>query len=76
MFRRIKVREYSGGRSSERPQVLFIDDEVLVVEVMETWLEEDSIFRKRKRVFRVRDTLDRNYRVHYDYETGQWYLKV
>jgi hypothetical protein len=76
MYRKIRVYEYGGFKGGERPLRLLFDDETVEVEVVDRWIEEDLHTRKRRRYFRLKDSLRREYLVYYDEKTHEWYIKL
>lgn len=72
---RVEVTAYSGSRGEETPRSLVLKGvKVEVVEIIEAFLEEGPD-RRRRRVFRVRGSDGRTYRVHFDETVKEWFLR-
>jgi hypothetical protein len=72
---RVEVTAYSGSRGEETPRSLVLKGvKVEVVEVIEAFIEEGPD-RRRRRVFKVRGSNGRTYKVHFDETVKEWFLR-
>ena len=72
---RIKVIAYSGYKGEEAPRRLILhDEEIEVIRIVSTWIEEGLKDRARKRFFRIEGSNGAIYKVFYDEKKGEWYL--
>ncbi len=71
---RIDVIAYAGRKGDERPVTFVLRGMLIhVVEIIDSWIEEGSKDRARKRFFRVTGS-DRNiYRIYYDEDDSEWH---
>ena len=70
---RIEVTAYAGHRGEETSRALLLDGKRIdVIRVLEQWIEEDRVARKRRRCFRVKGS---DFRIHilcYDEGGMEW----
>ncbi len=73
---RIKVTIYEGYRGAQRPSSLIYEGSpVVVVRLLQTWVEEEHKTRKQKRFFEVQGSDQYNYTLYYDIDLSEWFLK-
>jgi len=72
---RIDVIAYSGYKGEEAPRRLILhDEEIEVIRIVSTWIEEGLKDRVRKRFFGIEGSNGAIYKVFYDEKRGEWYL--
>ncbi|MEW6585117.1 MAG: hypothetical protein AB1442_05835 [Nitrospirota bacterium] len=73
---RIHVRVYSGYKAGERPTDFELNgEEVVVIEILDMWLEENFADRQRKRFFVVKGNDGNTHKIYLDEKTGEWFLR-
>jgi len=73
---RIEVTVYAGYRGAERPQsFLFEGSRVEVLGILQMWMEEEGLSRKRKRFFFAKGSDGFLYTLFYDLESLEWFLR-
>lgn len=73
---KIDVASYSGSRGEESPRVFFAHGEkITVLEVLETWVEEEERERKQKRFFHLKGSDGLLHTLYCDVESHQWFYK-
>jgi hypothetical protein len=74
---RVSVIAYSGYRGEETPKEFFLHGkQIEVVEILGRWIEEGSVNRATKRFFRVKGSKGPIYKIYYDNERLEWFLKT
>ena len=74
---RVRVIAYSGSRGEETPKKFFLHGkQIEVVEILSRWIEEGSVSRATKRFFRVKGSEGPIYKIYYDDEKLEWFLKT
>lgn len=70
-----EVISYSGYRGEEAPcSFQLMGREIEIEEIIERWVEEDALNRKRKRCFKVRGKDGSLYTLAYEEETMGWFV--
>jgi hypothetical protein len=71
---RIDVIAYSGRENDERPTTFILRGlRIDVVEIMDSWIEEGSKDRARKRFFRVKGSDKNTHRIFYSEDDLEWH---
>lgn len=71
----ITVISHSGYRGEESPRAfIFRSEQVEVMKILDTSLQEDRGTRRRRRFFTVRGGDRRIYTLYYDEECEEWFL--
>jgi len=71
---RIDVIAYSGRKGDERPKTFILRAlRIDIVEITDSWIEEGSKDRARKRFFRVKGSDNNTHRIYYDEDMLEWY---
>jgi len=74
---KIGVIAYSGYRGEETPRKIILHgDPIEVVEILDRWVEEESVSRARKRFFRVKGSEGAIHKIYYDEGILEWFLKT
>jgi hypothetical protein len=74
---KIKVIAYSGYRGEESPRVFILhNEEIEIIEILSTWIEEDIKNKARKRFFKVKGNNGYTYKMYYDEKAKEWFLAV
>ena len=70
----IEVITYSGYRIEEAPRgFLLREKRVEVVEILDTWIEEDFASKVRKRYFKVKGNDGDTHQLYYNEKTLAWF---
>jgi hypothetical protein len=73
--KKIGVLAYSGYRNDECPRAFILyNEEITVEETLKRWIEEDFIYKSRKRYFIVKGSDGYTYKLYYDEEKRDWFL--
>ena len=76
MYDEIAVTAYSGSRGEETPRSFTLfGEQVEVIEIVERWVEEDFLERKRRRFFRVRGGDGYTHILCHDEIRGTWSIR-
>ena len=76
-YESIKVIAYSGYRGDKSPRAFIINDEkIIVVEIVDMWIEESLSNRLRKRFFIVKTQDNRQYKIYVDEKTSEWFCEI
>jgi hypothetical protein len=71
---RIDVIAYSGRTGNERPAAFVLRGlRVDVLEIRESWIEEEAENRARKRHFRLKGSDGNSHRIYFDEEEREWH---
>jgi len=71
---RIDVITYSGRKGDERPVTFILRGlRIDVVEIIDSWIEEGSNDRARKRFFRLKGSDGNTHRIYYAEDDLEWY---
>ena len=71
---RIDVIAYAGRKGDERPVTFILRGlRIDVVEIMDSWVEEGSKDRVRKRCFTVKGSDGNIHRIYYDEDDLEWH---
>ena len=74
---KIGVIAYSGYRGEETPRRIILHGDLIeVVEILDRWVEEESVDRTTKRFFRVKGSEGTIHKIHYDNGKLEWFLKT
>jgi len=74
---RIDVITYSGYRGEETPRsILFRDEKIEVVAILNMWIEEGFEDRARKRFFKVKGSDGKTHKIYYDEKEMEWFYRV
>lgn len=74
--KKIEVLAYSGYRGDEVPRSFIQNSEKIeIIEVLSQWVEEGLEHRRRKRTFLCKGRNGEIYKIYYDEEKEEWYLK-
>jgi hypothetical protein len=77
MHEKIQVTAYSGHKSGERPTAFVRDgQEILVVNILDMWVEENFADRQRKRFFVIQGSDGDIYTLYMVEKTDEWFLKT
>ena len=77
MHEKIQVTAYSGHKSGERPTAFVRNgQEILVVDILDMWVEENFIDRQRKRFFVIEGSDGETYSLYMVEKTDEWFLKT
>jgi hypothetical protein len=70
----VEVIMYSGYRGEEAPRRFILREKsVEVVEILDTWIEEDFASKVRKRYFKVRGNDGNTHQIFYNEKTLAWF---
>ena len=70
----VEVITYSGYRGEEVPRRFFLREKrVEIVEVLETWIEEDFASKERKRLFKAKGDDGNTHQIYYNEKTLAWF---
>jgi len=73
---KIEVTIYAGYRGAERPSsFVFEGRKVVVLGVVQMWVEEEHKTRKQRRFFTVKGSDTNTYTLYHDLETGEWFFR-
>jgi len=73
-YQDIKVMTHSGYRGDEKPQAFFINDrKIIVLEILDRWIEENTYDNTRKRFFVVKGNDSQKYKIFMDEKTLEWF---
>jgi len=73
---KIRVIAYSGYRGEETPKALVLGGKrIEVVEIQDSWIEEEIGDRKTRRFFKVKGSDGGIYKIFHDEKAGEWYDK-
>ena len=69
----IEVVTYSGYRGDEVPRLFFLNEKrIEIVEILNTWIEEDFASKVRKRFFKVKGNDGNTHQIYYNEKTFEW----
>ncbi len=72
---KIELAAYSGARGEESPRSFILSNEKIeVVAILDRWIEEESVERRRRRFFALRGSDGHRYKVYYDESEKAWFL--
>ncbi len=75
-YEHIKVTAYSGFRGEESPKTFYIEGrKIIVVEILDLWIEESVLDKDRKRFFLVKGNDNHIYKLYNDEQTFNWFVK-
>lgn len=72
----IEVSSHAGYRGEEYPRSFVVDgEEVIVVQIMDRWVEEDERSRERRRFFRIKGSDGSVHTLYYDLALMKWFSR-
>ena len=71
---KIKVIAYAGYRTEETPRAFILQNEkIVVIEIMDMWIEEGFVNKERKRFFKVKGSDGYIHKIYHDKKTMEWF---
>jgi hypothetical protein len=69
----VEVVTYSGYRGDEVPRRFFLHEtRIEIVEILDTWIEEDFASKARKRFFKAKGNDGNIHQIYYNEKTLEW----
>jgi hypothetical protein len=73
---KIDVSSYAGYQGEESPRIFYTHGEkITVLTVLEMWIEEEELNRKRRRFFRLQGSDGFIHKLYLDLETREWFQR-
>ncbi len=74
--KKIEVTSYAGYREEEIPRSFVVDGEdIIVLEIVNQWLEEGERSRERKRFFTIKGSEGFIHTLFYDLALKEWFYR-
>jgi hypothetical protein len=72
----IKVTAYAGYKGAECPRAFIVDgQEIIALEILDRWVEEEEEARRRKRYFTVEGSDGSVHTLYYDPVLMEWFYR-